>query len=550
MNEFYKLKQTNLESIFIFVFSCVVIISARLYYGWGYDEYGAVISHLELDDFRFLNVYKEKLIGIGFHEWIVSYLLMPTLSIVIVPLRWTYALGISPLYAIARFEMLSWDQIRMLITFFHVVTVGVGLRLIILSIFPGQKRMIFLISILSVALFSHPFIYWMGTFTSYSLHTLCFGLLILSESRKRNWDNNIVGKTSFARSIIILSNYQYLPILFVIGLHEVITKKIVFFMDKSYQNWIIPAIIGCVSIYVILMRLNFIGSELSPELNFDQATRYLIPYDADFDSTINSLQFFFSRIIDIGNYFFFTEGQAEYFRSETFTEISIVSASIIFLFLGLIAVICLRSENLRNSKFLHVFQLSMSVLAVQMLLYLFNIVPTSPTRHSLIMLWPFISTVAILVLTLAKNKKSEFFLLVGTLFLFSASAYSYYLGFDNSQKKNISQKVTSCLITDHVAPLVLEPCFLQPILQNRTTNFIYSCGSFDVDKIPESAVKIGLLTTEEWTNDSAKELLSRYSNKAWTRNKLSEDVLKDCLSESSILEHEIHTNVEIYELKE
>ena len=71
-----------------------------------------------------------------------------------------------------------------------------------------------------------------------------------------------------------------------------------------------------------------------------------------------------------------------------------------------------------------------------------------------------------------------------------------------------------------------------------------------MDKIPESAVKIGLLTTEEWTNDSAKELLSRYSNKAWTRNKLSEDVLKDCLSESSILEHEIHTNVEIYELKE
>tara|TARA_Y200000002_G_scaffold379921_1_gene390252 strand:- start:1623 stop:2123 length:501 start_codon:yes stop_codon:yes gene_type:complete len=166
------------------------------------------------------------------------------------------------------------------------------------------------------------------------------------------------------------------------------------------------------------------------------------------------------------------------------------------------------------------------------------------------MLWPFISIVVILVLTLFTNKKLKFSLLVGSLFLFSASAYSYYLGFDNSQKKNISQKVTSCLIANHVAPLVLEPCFLQPILQNRTTNFIYSCGSFDVDKIPEGAVNIGLLTTEQWTNDSAKELLSRYSKKAWTRNKLSEDLLKDCLSESSILEHEIHTNVEIYKLKE
>ena len=547
MKEPYKLKLVHLENIFLLIFSCVVILSARSYYGWGYDEYGAVISHIELDDPRFLDVYKEKLIGFGFYQWTVNYLLIPMLSAVIVPIRWTYALGISPLYALARVDVLSWDQIKMLITFLHVATVIAGLKLILLSISPGYKRTTFLIIILSIALFSHSFIYWMGTFTSYSLHTLCFGLLLFGESNKKAWHNSILGKTSVTRSIIILSNYQYLPVLVVIGLHELITKKIVFFTDKSYQNWVIPGIISCASIYIISMRLNLIGSDVSPGLNFAKATQYLIPYGPDLDSVLSTLQFFVSRLIDIGHYFFFTAGQLEYFRSENFTALSIVSTFIIILAFGSIVAICLRSAHLRDSKFLIILRISALILVVQMFLYLLNVVPTSPTRHSFIIFWPLVSGIAILFLTLTKNTKIESSVLVGSLLLFFSSAYGYYLGFDDSRQRSISEEPTSCLIAQEVTYIVLEPCFLQPILENRATTFIYSCGLLNVDKIPEDVVKIGLLTTEDWTESDAEKLFTRYSNQSWTRNKPAEIVLKDCLSESSIAEHERHTNTQIYE---
>tara|TARA_B110001450_G_C17647710_1_gene491931 strand:- start:1630 stop:2187 length:558 start_codon:yes stop_codon:yes gene_type:complete len=181
-----------------------------------------------------------------------------------------------------------------------------------------------------------------------------------------------------------------------------------------------------------------------------------------------------------------------------------------------------------------------------MFLYLFNVVPTSPTRHSFIIFWPLVSGVAILLLTLTKSTKIEFSLLVGSLLLFFSSVYGYYLGFDDSRQRSISEEPTSCLIAQEVTYIVLEPCFLQPILENRATTFIYSCGSFNVDKIPEDVVKIGLLTTEDWTESDAVKLFTRYSNQSWTRNKSAEIVLKDCLSKSSIAEHERHTNTQIY----
>ena len=79
-----------------------------------------------------------------------------------------------------------------------------------------------------------------------------------------------------------------------------------------------------------------------------------------------------------------------------------------------------------------------------------------------------------------------------------------------------------------------------------TDGYRFSSGSLNVDKISEDVVKIGLLTTEDWTESDAGKLFTRYSNQSWTRNKPAEIVLKDCLSESSIAEHERHTNTQIY----
>ena len=54
--------------------------------------------------------------------------------------------------------------------------------------------------------------YWMGTFSSYSLHTLCFGLLIYGET-KRSFGSAEFLEKPHSQEVLALSNYQYLPIL-------------------------------------------------------------------------------------------------------------------------------------------------------------------------------------------------------------------------------------------------------------------------------------------------------------------------------------------------
>src|SRR5882724_9635855 len=70
---------------------------------WGYDEFGAVISHLELDDPVFLSEYRHYAQAIGLHseaaQWFFLHAVLP---IAVVPIRWTYALGISPWLGLAR----------------------------------------------------------------------------------------------------------------------------------------------------------------------------------------------------------------------------------------------------------------------------------------------------------------------------------------------------------------------------------------------------------------------------------------------------------------
>ena len=43
----------------IFAYLVIGILFLTTNYHWGYDEFGAVVSHLELDDESFLAVYKD-----------------------------------------------------------------------------------------------------------------------------------------------------------------------------------------------------------------------------------------------------------------------------------------------------------------------------------------------------------------------------------------------------------------------------------------------------------------------------------------------------------
>ena len=80
------------------------MVGAMMVWGW--------ITHLELDDPRFLEEYKVRLVNFGLMIGLsVTFVFLLSL---IVPLRRTYALGISPFYAIARLDGLDWYSVRIL----------------------------------------------------------------------------------------------------------------------------------------------------------------------------------------------------------------------------------------------------------------------------------------------------------------------------------------------------------------------------------------------------------------------------------------------------
>ena len=52
-----KNTKSYFETIIVGIFFIIIFFTANSFLGWGYDEYGAVVSHLELDDKRFIDEY-------------------------------------------------------------------------------------------------------------------------------------------------------------------------------------------------------------------------------------------------------------------------------------------------------------------------------------------------------------------------------------------------------------------------------------------------------------------------------------------------------------
>ena len=115
----------KLENILLVIFLLVLASIAVVPPIWGYDEYASVITHLELKDQRFVDIYSSY-----FHPKINDFFSNIILSIFVVPIRWTYALGISPLYGLIRFIELDWFYLRLVFLTFHAILSFIGLRMI------------------------------------------------------------------------------------------------------------------------------------------------------------------------------------------------------------------------------------------------------------------------------------------------------------------------------------------------------------------------------------------------------------------------------------
>ena len=516
-------------------------------YGWGYDEYGAVITHLELDDPRFLEEYKVRLVNFGFNDWFIRHLCIPLLSLIIVPLRWTYALGISPFYAIARLDGLDWYSVRILLTLAHGLAVVAGLRFILHSLASSTERTLFCLVCLALVLASHPFMYWMGTFSSYSLHTLCFGLLIYGETKKEFWECRIFGKAALTRSVVALSNYQYLPILFVLGCKDFALSRWGFFSKGEYKNWFIPGIVSCIAIAFISIRLKMLDSGISPELNFSNASRYLIPYGETSTPLVGLLQFFVSRMADIFSYFFLSRDRSEYFLLQSFSQFSFIT-SLTFLAFCFIVLVKVKSVyDLQDKGFRTIIFISIMLIGIQCVLYLGNVLPASPSRHSFVIFWPMISIAAIVVVSLIKDRQGQNYLIPGLVFFSLAMLFSF-AKFDRVKAQNVAAPVIWCMKEIGIEVVILDSCFLEPVIQNKGQEFLYSCGSFTPGSVPSDTRNIGLLATRELIDKEAKRLISRYSEFNWQRDLKRESEIAQCAARAGVNKNERLTKSQVYEL--
>ena len=176
-----KNTKSYFETILVSIFFIIIFFTANSFLGWGYDEYGAVVSHLELDDQRFIDEYIKIIASLGFSDAFVSIFILPIISIFIVPIRWTYGLGLSPIYSIIRFDIFSWSSVKLILIFAHTALACIGIKLLITSIKDTKTRRSFFTS--------SAFIY----FIFKSLHLLVRDIYFLLLSYFLFWSAGISG---------------------------------------------------------------------------------------------------------------------------------------------------------------------------------------------------------------------------------------------------------------------------------------------------------------------------------------------------------------------
>ena len=145
---------------------------------WGYDEYGAAVTALELDDYAYMEIYKSFLLKADISSrliiWLYEHIFLP---IFITPIRWTYSLGISPWLNLIRFVSLEWEIMRIILLLPSLMLSSLGFYWIAKFLYETQKSITPAIIFLTIIVCSYPFLYWTITLTSYSHHLICVGLI-------------------------------------------------------------------------------------------------------------------------------------------------------------------------------------------------------------------------------------------------------------------------------------------------------------------------------------------------------------------------------------
>ena len=525
INLFFKTINFLVFATLFYVFFLISEISLA----GGYDEIGALVSHLELGDPRFADEYKSILYKIGFSSFIIDYFCMPLINFFIVPIRWTYALGITPIYGIIRLDVLSWEQTKLLLVLTHSLINIFSIHFIskIIAKEFKQEYILFNIIFCSLIILSFTFLYWSISLTSYAMHLPAIALLIFY-STIDNTRPSLFSKKSIVLSLVALINYQYLPVILFFGLRDLFLNNKNFFTKQLYKIWILPFISSLLSVIFVLQRLILTNAKRQPQQNFDESGIFLIPYD---NSSIFELtEFFIISFINILGYLFhipftdnaFISGDSD----EYFLFLVLILVFLVFTFFQQLGNLF----KIKNQKSKVIYSIFL-ILYIQICMYLFNLLPMSPTRHSLIIFIP-ISILISVFLSKHLNKLNNKAVLVSLIFFLSVLLYRIHglalvnINQPNADAFKINQQ---CLNELQVKKVMIEDCQFLPLLENKnyTNLFIYSCGNFIPEMLTERKILFVSQNQENFFNT-----ISKYSSEDFVISKKETLAFNICLNKS------------------
>ena len=502
----------------------VLFINAFSPLNWGYDEFGAIVTHLELDDQDYIDLYEGYLTNVGIsNQFIVDFFTNYILPIIVVPLRWTYALGISPVLGLSRIISVDWPLLGSIMLISNIFLTGIGAYLVSKTISKKKQSGNILIIFILLVLLSHPFLKWTLTLTSYSYHLFCFGLLFYSETGINRYSNGIFNKASISRSIVQIFNYQYIVVVAVFGLLEFIKNPLAFFKGRLYLNWIIPTITAIISIVFLIIRADVTGQHDNPAFaSVDSSKIHMFDFLSNTDSWIESIKFFINRFVDFIYYFFF-ESDSLYDTSHYFQlDFFIISP---FLVLGVVLYFSIwRKIDFKFRKVLVIFVLSLFVP------YLIGIQPMTPSRHSLVLFIPVVLILSFIVNEILKSMVANKYSTWGLLLLLCVGAYQS-IGFNQYKQEDlVISEVIPVLEKYNIQHLVLNRCDFRPILYKNIKEgrvIYYQCGSVVARKIADDVDRVAVLSERKISAGKAKEIIANYSNKDWVLSAVGEN-LNDC----------------------
>lgn len=493
----YDASDIYLLGIFSFILSGLTMIPPI----WGYDEFASVISHLELDDPRFISLYREKFHQIGIGGLFVEIFINWILPIFVVPLRWTYAIGLSPIYSVSRFGDVDWTMTRFLLLTFHVIFAIYGLFLIFRSFRFNSVDVSTKVFFTALILFSFPFLYWTLTLSSYSFHIFCFGVFVYYELADSS--DSLFSNKSLARSLIMLFNYQYLFVVIVYALVEFTKRGKSFLNRKNLLSWVLPSLTFTTSAAFLFARALLISKHTNPAqsvVNLLGSHSYSVIENSN--SFRSFLQFFSSRLFDIVQYFF-KQDNYHVLLSEDYNSLNLFWSAFTFI-LTTTVLICLFISSIKILNIVFVFFLT------SLLLYSLSIYPMMPSRHSLVLYLPLITAITYLFSRL----KSSNIKLVFSVILFFFAVLKIFEDYRITSIPLNAIQLENKLEEFNVNRLILKPCDLEPIFHKR--NFskyrpLYRCGSEIVERISvQKPTIVAVYAKNKLTVQESIDIISPY----------------------------------------